>query len=138
MRIATTVMVATLALAGCGGGGDEGPGTAQATSDGGSGAGGLPDGEYLCSYLSGGMLMTLGTVTIRGDRYAGFSGGRFTPYSRAADDTLDFPAGFVGVPDGFEVVQSRWKASENTGDQYIEIKYGSPTGWAGYWTCRTQ
>jgi hypothetical protein len=132
MRIATTAMVAALALAGCGGG-DDGPGADQAASESGSGAGGLPDGEYLCSYNSGGMLMTLGAVTIRGNRYSGFSGGRFSPYSRT-QETLNFPAGFVGVPDGYTVVESRYLMGSD-GEPFIEISYGSPSGWRDTWTC---
>lgn len=143
MRIAKTIVAAglALALAACGGGDDAatsasaGGRTDEAPTETAAGrGGGIPDGRYVCMYSSAGMLMTLGTVTIRGDRYAGFSGDRFSRYAAGPDGVFSFPAGFVGVPDGFEILAVRYQTSA-TSDPFIEIEYGSPRGWRDYWTC---
>lgn len=120
MRLAAVILAGAV-LTACGNGGDD-VGEAGA---GPGGAGGLPDGTYSCIYLSGGMLMHLGEVVISGDRYGGFSGGRRGAYSVGADGAVEFSDGFAGMPDGFEVSSSQWRAGPTP---MLAISITSPSG----------
>lgn len=110
---------------------------ASADAGGAEGSGGLPDGVYECSYNSGGMLYSLGQVTIDGARYAGFSGGMRGTYSLAADETLEFSNSFEGFPDGYRIDSAAWRISSSSGNRYIEIMFVSPSGNGTVATCQT-
>lgn len=114
---------------------DGGEAGASAGSDRAEGSGGLPDGVYECSYNSGGMLYSLGQVTIDGARYGGFSGGMRGTYSLAADESIEFSNSFEGFPDGYRIDSAAWRTSSYSGTRYIEIVFVAPSGNGTSATC---
>lgn len=116
MRVLAVATFSILALAACGG-------DADPVTDGWSG--GIADGTYRCSYLSGGMLMTLGDVQIEGARYGGFSAGWRGAYSVADDGSVEFSEGFEGVPEGHEVERATWTTNP---EPLLSITIVAPSG----------
>ena len=91
-------------------------------------AGGAPpSGVYVCQKISGGALIGLGKLEIRGSTYSGLSEGSFAPFS-VDDDGLVWTKALRGFPDGWTVTSSRYAGPDYRGRPLIKITYRTSRG----------
>lgn len=92
------------------------------------GKGTPPDGTYTITMLTGGMLITIGTLEISGNTYRGLNKtAGFHPYNIDGTGNMVFSGGLSGMPDGFKLTSSGYEGTDNYGRPLIKIRYVGPT-----------
>ena len=91
-------------------------------------AGAPPDGSYNCMKISGGQLISLGTLEIRGRTYRGMVAGDFAPFTLETDGSLTLSKGLTGMPDGWQVDSVKYAGKNKQGRPLIRIAYHSKRG----------
>lgn len=100
---------------------------AQAMHDAGrapdAGLGFPPGGIYDCNMLSGGMLIHIGKLEIRGNTYRGFSAAGPFHTLGANGNNLVLSGGLSGMPDGFKLTSCSYVGKDSVGRPLIKIRY---------------
>ncbi len=100
---------------------------AQAMHDAGrapdAGLGFPPGGIYDCNMLSGGMLIHIGKLEIRGNTYRGFSAAGPFHTLGANGSNLVLSGGLSGMPDGFRLTSCSYVGKDSVGRPLIKIRY---------------
>jgi len=94
---------------------------------------GLPgpvtDGEYTLMKISGGSLIGLGSLHIRGNTYRVGDEGSFKPFTIDAKGLIVWSAGLACLPDDWKVVKTI-HSKDNSGRPLLKIHYLSARGTA--------
>lgn len=89
-----------------------------------------PNGEYNCMKISSGQLIHLGTLEIRNGTYRGLDKtGGFAPMNINGAGNITWSQGFRGMPDGWQLKESRYVGGDSMGRPLIQIYYRSKSGW---------
>jgi len=86
-----------------------------------------PDGVYTLMKISGGSLMNLGTLEIKGQTYRLNEEGQFAPFTEDEAGNITWSAGLDILPDGWKLGKST-VGKDSQGKPLIEIRYTSPRG----------
>lgn len=89
-----------------------------------------PNGEYNCMKISSGQLIHLGTLEIRNGTYRGLDKtGGFAPMNINGAGNITWSQGFRGMPEGWQLKESRYVGGDSMGRPLIQIYYRSKSGW---------
>lgn len=93
------------------------------------GKGAPPDGIYNCHKISGGSLIGLGNLTIKGKTYRGIGDeGKFAAYTIDGSSNITWSAGLDGLPSGWKITSSKYAGNDSFGKPLINIYYVSGSG----------
>ena len=86
-----------------------------------------PDGTYNCHKISGGRLIGLGVLEIKGNTYRVTDGKEFAPFTIDSAGKITWSAGIAFLPDGWKVTSSEYRGLVD-GKPMINIRYVSGSG----------
>lgn len=87
----------------------------------------VPDGEYTMMKISGGSLIGLGSLHIRGNTYRVGDEGGFKPFAIDAKGLITWSAGMANLPDDWKVVKTI-HSKDSSGRPLLKIHYISARG----------
>jgi hypothetical protein len=80
--------------------------------------------------ISSGQLIHLGTLEIRNGTYRGLDKtGGFAPMNINGAGNITWSQGLRGMPDGWQLKESRYVGGDSMGRPLIQIYYRSKSGW---------
>jgi hypothetical protein len=90
-------------------------------------AGPIPDGTYNCHKISGGRLIGLGELVIKGNSYRVSDAKEFAPFTIDSAGSITWSAGIGFLPEGWKLTSSEYRGIVN-GKPMINIRYVSGSG----------
>ena len=91
-----------------------------------AGPGPAPDGVYTLMKISGGSLIGLGTLEIKGKTYRVGDDQNFAPFTQDATGNITWSAGLNIMPDGWKLGKSAFVGLDELKRPMIKINYMSP------------